>query len=127
MASLNEVERELECLESLDESSEEDLDRFKQDLPTDPELSRIVNRALPFPWGEVFEFVNRQDTPYWCTKPARDHPNQIRAQEEFADAARESRGVRGAVKRDVTGIAEWSPSPHSGGPIRQPLDFDNSY
>lgn len=100
MASLDEVERELERLESLDEVTEEDLDRFKQVLPTNPKLGRIVNSGLPFPWGEGFEFVDRRDAPHWRTKPTRDHPNQIQVQEEFADAAHEARGIRGTIQRD---------------------------
>lgn len=100
MTSIDEVEREFERLETLDEITANDLDRFKRSLPTDPELARVVNVALPSPWGDIFEFVNREDAPHWRVKPPRNHPNQVRAQEEFADAAREARGIQGTVERD---------------------------
>ena len=87
-------------LESQDEITTSDLEAFKRALPTDPETARVVDRALPFPWSMVFEFVEHPATPYWRAAPPRDHPNQVRAQEDFAAVVQQSRGVRGTVERD---------------------------
>lgn len=94
------AEAALEELESIDEITAEDLDAFKQQLPTDPEVARVIDAALPFPWSEVFEFVEHPETPYWRTAPPRDHPNQVMVQRRFADAARSTTGLRGTVERD---------------------------
>lgn len=95
------VERALRELEAADAVTDDDLQAFKERLPTDPQTARLVDAALPFPWSDVFEYVQPGDRAnHWRVTPARDHPNQVRAQERFAEASREAAGTRGTVERD---------------------------
>lgn len=82
-----------------------DLERLRESLPTDPESARVINRALPFPWGEVFEYVSPSDrqSGYWRVAPDRREspPDGMReAQEELAAASQSVAGTEGTVERD---------------------------
>lgn len=96
MAAIRRIDRQ-------EEVTPEDLERFRQTLPTEPATGRLVNRALPFPWSEVFEFVEGSDrqSAYWRTRPDRNSPRSEadrRHRERFAEAARESKGLEETVK-----------------------------
>lgn len=99
------VRAHLDRLNRLDEISPRDVEAFRQALPTEPLLSELVDRALPFPWSEVFEYVQGSDRQraYWRVKPDRyeprseaDRANRVR----FAQAARETRGLQGTSDRN---------------------------
>lgn len=98
--SIEQAERALAELEAKETVTDEDLEAFIEQLPTDPEVARLVDAALPWPWSEVVEFVNHPTSPHWRPSSSRDHPNQRRAQREFARVAREMAGVQGTVERD---------------------------
>lgn len=95
------VEQLIDGLEGADEVTAEDLERVRNELPTHPFLAELTQKALPYPWDEVFEFVNA-DPPYWRTKPRRDTPGHRRGQEALAEAAREASelGAEGTVEHD---------------------------
>lgn len=97
------VEHHLNRLESLDEVTKDDLDDFRQDLPTEPMLAEIVQLALPFPWSELFEFVEASEhqSAYWRTSHDRSAIRSVADREHkqrFARAAREARGMTGTVE-----------------------------
>lgn len=105
MGSLEEVEQALRRLESLEEITDDDLKQFKQTLPTDPETARLIQRALPFPWSEVFEYVgpSERQAAYWRPKYDRSQPRseaEAAYRERFRKAASASRGARGTIDRD---------------------------
>lgn len=90
----------LEDLEDQDTITAEDLERFRQQLPTDPGRARLVQLWLPLPWSEVFEYVAGSDrqAAYWRTKPDRRRSSPER--ETFGAAAERTTGVTGTVERD---------------------------
>lgn len=99
------IRAHLDRLNRLDEISPGDVEAFRRVLPTDPLLAELVDRALPFPWSEVFEFVQGSDRQraYWRAKPDRHEPrseadraNRVR----FAEAAREAHGLEGTSDRN---------------------------
>lgn len=100
----SELEAELARLGEAEEITEEDLESLRQSLPTDPPTARLVQKALWYPWSELFEFVEGSDRQqaYWRTKPDRAgfrSDADQRHKEKFARAARESTGLRGTVER----------------------------
>lgn len=97
--SIDAVADEIERLEAAEEITDEDLERLRETLPTDPRTAIAVKRWLPYPFDELFEYHrDGPHGPYWRTAPARDHPNQVAVQERFAEAARQ--GGRGTVELD---------------------------
>lgn len=105
MSTVEQAERELARLESLDEITADDLQRFKESLPTDPEQAEIVSKGLPAPWSEVFEYVSASErqSAYWRVAPDRSTARSEadrEHREEFAETSREYAGVRGTARRD---------------------------
>lgn len=95
----------LDRLASLEAITEDDLEALRRSLPTDPMLARAVQLSLPYPWSELFEFVegSERQTAYWRTSPDRRVDRSAADREHkrrFARAARDARGTEGTVKRD---------------------------
>ncbi len=96
-----EIQEEIERLSSKDEINGEDLERFRQSLPTEPAVAEVVNKALPYPWSEVFEYVHGSDrqAPYWRVRPDRSEPRS-EAEREHRKRFSEAAGRRGTVELD---------------------------
>jgi hypothetical protein len=93
-----------------DEITADDLQRLHDALPRDPKTARVVNKALPYPWSEVFEYVSPSERQrgYWRTKPDRSQPRSeadAEVRERFAEANRATEGVEGTVERDGKEVA----------------------
>lgn len=100
-----ELMAELERLERSEEITTEDLEDLRRSLPTDPPTARLVQKALWYPWSELFEFVEGSDRQraYWRTKPERAgfrSDADLRSKKDFARAAQEATGLEGTVERD---------------------------
>lgn len=101
--NLEAVEEGLRQLENADVVGAEELEAFKRALPIEPQTAELVEKALPFPWSDVFEYVGPASNgrrAHWRVKPRRDTAGHRRSQARFADAARRSTGTRGTVERD---------------------------
>lgn len=99
------IEAHLDRLASLEAITEDDLEALRRSLPTDPMLARAVQLTLPYPWSELFEFVegSERQTAYWRISPERRVGRSVADREHkrrFARAARDARGTEGTVKRD---------------------------
>lgn len=95
----------LDELEDQEEITEADLEAFRKRLPSDPTLAMLVDRWLPPPWDEVFEYVSgsERQPAYWRTKPDRRRarsPAERERNERFREAARQSEGALGTVDYD---------------------------
>lgn len=96
------VDDELDRLEAQDTITAEDLERFRQTLPINPEMAELVQLALPFPFSEMFEFVrgSERQSAYWRLAPDRSEPRseaERRARERFATATQSGDG-RGTIE-----------------------------
>ncbi|MFB6362183.1 MAG: hypothetical protein ABEH59_12795 [Halobacteriales archaeon] len=112
---LREVEESLDThidrLEAKDVITEADLQEFREALPTQPWLAELVELALPWPLGELFEYVeaSERQAAYWRISHDRQ---AIRSEADFehkrrfALAAKEARGTEGTVERDGQTIPE---------------------
>lgn len=98
MSVEQDVQETIDELESTETVTEEDLEAAAESFPTDPLLAKLVKKALPPPWDEVFEYVNDGRRRYWRTKHARDTEGERRSQEAFAEAAAEAEGLTGTVE-----------------------------
>lgn len=92
-------------LSRMDTITKDDLDEFRRALPTDPMLAEFVERALPFPWSELFEYVGASDhlPAHWRTSHDRSairSADDREHKQRFAEAAREARGLEGTVERN---------------------------
>jgi len=93
---------EFERLDGVEEPTPADLERVRQALPVEPVMARAVQRALPWPYSEVFEYVkgSTRQSAYWRVKPNRyvsQSEAQRQSQERFRAAAQAAEGVRGTV------------------------------
>lgn len=100
-----EIITELDRLESLDEITEDDLERFRRSLPIDPQLAEVVQLALPYPWSDLYEYVeaSERQSAYWRVSPDRRQPRSTADRDHkqrFARAARTTRGIEGTVDRN---------------------------
>jgi hypothetical protein len=67
--------------------------------------ARAVQKALPYPWRELFEFVEGSDrqSAYWRTSQDRSAIRSEADREhklQFSEAAKNTEGVEGTVERD---------------------------
>lgn len=103
MRRLGDAQELIGALEDVhpDELTEQDMKEIRESLPTEPTLARIVELSMPFPWSEVFLYVE-DDPPYWRAKadPAPQSEAEARTRERMAEAAQRARGVEGTVERD---------------------------
>lgn len=99
------IQAHLDRLASLGEITKDDLEALRRDLPTDPLLAEALQLAWPYPWSELFEYVeaSERQAAYWRTshdrraiRSAADREHKLR----FARAAREARGLEGTVERN---------------------------
>lgn len=103
---LERVEERVDELESQDRVTAEDLERFRRSLPTDSMIAEALQKALPPPWGDLFEYVSASErqSAYWRVRPdrmeARSEADR-RAREEFAESARGSGGGTRTVLRET--------------------------
>lgn len=84
----------LERAEAGEELTAEDLERLRLALPVrPPEVARMVSRALPFPYSDIFEYVegSERQSPYWRTSPDRSEP---RSEADREARERFTRGTR---------------------------------
>lgn len=100
-----EIQAEIDRLEAKETITAADLERFRQTLPTEPQVAELVNQALPYPWSDVFEFVHgsERQSAYWRVMPDRSEPRSAAEREQrerFAEAARGAAGRRGTVELD---------------------------
>lgn len=99
------IESHVHRLATLGTITEEDLNEFRLDLPTDPMLAELVKRSLPYPWSELFEYVEASEhrPAHWRTahdRRAIRSAADLEHKRRFAEAAREARGLEGTVERD---------------------------
>jgi hypothetical protein len=92
-------------LEAQDTITPDDLESFREALPTDPQAARAVEIALPSPWSDILEYVEGSDrqAAYWRTTQNRSAPRSPadrEHKEHFASAARETEDVEGTVEHD---------------------------
>lgn len=107
--SLTEIEETVEShvdrLATLERITEDDLNEFRRALPIDPMLSEVVQRVLPYPWSELFEYVEESEhrPAHWRTSHDRSairSKADLEHKRRFAQAAREARGMEGTVEHD---------------------------
>lgn len=94
----------IEGLEERETMTAEELEDLRRSLPTDPLTARAVKLALPYPWSEVFEYVegSERQSAYWRTKP--DRSSRSEAQRRRDELAREAgevmTGIQGTVEQE---------------------------
>lgn len=105
------VEPHLDRLEAQDEITESDLQEFREALPTEPRLARVLELALPWPWSELFEYVeaSERQAAHWRVSHDRQairSAADLEHKRRFAQAAMEARGLEGTVERNGQTIAK---------------------